>query len=186
MRLRPHYDLVGKTHAFLSPSKSSWLNYDEDKLDRVWHTAQAAQRGTDLHAFAAEAIRLGIRLPDTQTTMNAYVNDCIGWRMSPEQPLVYSGNCFGTADACGFRNNTLRISDLKNGVTETSMRQLEIYAALFCLEYNFKPNSISMELRIYQNDAVRLLEPEPDAIFHVIDRIITLDKRIDELRAEVG
>ncbi len=63
MRFNIHSQLAGK-HAFLSASKSSWINYDEDKLDRVFLSNMAAQRGTDLHALAAEAIRLGVRLPD--------------------------------------------------------------------------------------------------------------------------
>lgn len=74
--------------------------------------------------------------------------------MTPEQVLYYSENCFGTADAISFRNNFLRIHDLKTGVVPAHMEQLEIYAALFCLEYRVKPMDISMELRIYQNDDV--------------------------------
>jgi len=183
MHLRSHYDLVGKTHAFLSPSKPSWLGYDEDKLDRVYSSVKQAQRGTDLHNLAAELIRLGVRLPDTAKTMNAYVNDCIGWAMSPEQPLYFSDNCFGTADACGFKDNTLRISDLKTGVKEAAMTQLKIYAGLFCLEYRFKPLDIRMELRIYQNNKVFLEVPDPDEIYHIIDRIVALDKRLDELKS---
>ena len=39
-----------------------------------------------------------------------------------------------------------------------------------------------MELRIYQNDEVKVYEPESDDIFHVMDRIITFDKRLRDLR----
>lgn len=178
-----HSELAGR-HAFLSASKHHWTNYDEEKLDRVYLTALAAQRGTELHAFAHEAIRLGIKLPRTSNTLNLYVNDAIGYRMTSEQILFYSDNCFGTADAIAFRRNTLRIHDLKTGVTQTSERQLEVYAALFCLEYRFKPFDIQMEFRIYQNDEIRIYDGDPDIISHIMDKIITFDKRINDIRME--
>ena len=59
-----------------------------------------------------------------------------------EQALYYSDNCFGTADAISFKKNFLRIHDLKTGVTPGSMKQLLIYASMFCLEYNFLPIQI--------------------------------------------
>jgi hypothetical protein len=187
MLFNTHSGLVGN-HALLSPSNYHWVNYDEDKLDRVYHTAMTAQRGTELHTFAANAIRLGINLPDNGQTLSMYVNDAIGYRMTPEQILFYSRNCYGTADCITYiePKNKLRIHDLKNGINETSMKQLEIYAALFCLEYRQKPLGMDIELRIYQNDAVRVHEPDPDDIFHIIDRIRTHDRRIEYLRKEVA
>lgn len=184
MNFNTHSHLVGR-HAFLSASKPSWSNYEDDKLDRVFLAAMAAQRGTELHAFAHEAIRLGIKMPRTPKTLNMYINDAIGFRMTPEQPLYYSDNCFGTADAIAFRRNTLRISDLKTGVNNTSERQLEIYAAIFCLEYRMKPFDIEIELRIYQNDEIRAYDVDPDVIFHLMDKIISFDKRIASIKAEV-
>lgn len=172
------------THAFLSPSSPAWVNYSDDKLDRVWHTTMAAKHGSDLHDLASQAIRLGVRLPDTSKSLNAYVNDAIGFGLTPEQEVFYSPNCYGHADAIGFRANLLRIHDLKTGVTEASFTQLEVYAALFCLEYRFKPNEIGIELRIYQNDMVKILDPDPDKLFHIMDRIITFDKRINALKEE--
>ena len=145
----------------------------------------AARRGTELHAFAHEAIRLGIKLPRTPTTLNMYVNDAVGYRMTPEQLLYYSDNCFGTADTISYRRNTLRIHDLKTGITPTSFRQLEIYAALFCHEYRFKPPQIEMEFRIYQNNEIVIMPGDPDVITHIMDRIITCDNRLNVLRAEV-
>ncbi len=183
MLFNTHSNLIGR-HAFLSASKYHWINYDEDKLDRVFLTALAAQRGTELHAFAHEAIRLGIKLPRTQKTLNLYVNDAIGYRMTPEQVLYYSDNSFGTADAISYRRGMLRIADLKTGVTATSEHQLEVYAALFCLEYLMKPFEIEIELRIYQSDEVRIYEADPDVIFHIMDRIIIFDKRINAIRME--
>lgn len=184
MLFNAHTNLAGK-HAVLSASSYHWLNYDEDKMARVFETSMTAKRGTELHALAHNLIRLKVNLPDDGLTLSMYVNDAIGYRMTPEQILYYSDNSFGTADAVMFRDNTLRIHDLKNGVNEASFQQLEVYAALFCLEYHFRPFDIDMELRIYQNDEVRVLEPDPDDIFHVMDKIVTFDKLIDKIRAEV-
>lgn len=184
MDFNRHSQLAG-THAFLSASQHSWVNYDLDHLERRFETHMAAQRGTDLHALASECIRLGVRLPDTPTTMNAYVNDAIGFRMRPEQPLFYSPNCYGTADAIGFRENTLRIHDLKTGVINVkSPRQLEIYAALFCLEYRHDPNDITIELRIYQNNEVRVYPGDPEVIKFIMNKIVAFDKHIEAMRLE--
>lgn len=183
MLFNRHSNLEG-THAFLGASNYHWINYDDDKLDRAFLIAQAARRGTELHEFARTAIRLGIKLPDTPTTMNMYVNDAIGFRMVPEQILFYSVNCYGTADTISFRREKLRIHDLKTGVTKTSESQLYVYAALFCLEYGLKPHEISTELRIYQNDEVRIYEADPDVIAHIMDKITSFDKRIEALKQE--
>ena len=113
-----------------------------------------------------------------------YVNDAIGFKMKPEQVLYYSDNCFGTADAIMFRNNLLRIHDLKTGVTRAHMEQLEIYAALFCLEYNKKPSDIDMELRIYQNNEIIVHNPTVEDILPIMDKIITFDKLIDRMKIE--
>jgi hypothetical protein len=187
MRFNDHSKHAG-SHAFMSPSSYSWVNYDDQKMDARIFASFAARRGTDLHDVAQRLIKLGVKLPDTQETINAYVNDCIGFRMTPEQTLYYSSNCFGTADAIGFRANKLRIFDLKTGINKTSMMQLIIYAALFCLEYDFKPVAIEMELRIYQNDEV-FIEDDQNAIVlevtRVMSQIIVYDKRIRELETEV-
>ncbi len=183
MRFNNHSQLIGR-HAFLSASKYHWINYDEDKMFRVFAAAMAAQRGTALHALAHDLIRLGVKLPKSPKTMNLYVNDAIGYRMTPEQPLFYSENAFGTADCIAFRRNKLRVHDLKTGVANTSEHQLEVYAAYFCLEYRFRPFEIEIELRIYQNDEVRVYEADPDDIFHIMDKIITFDKRIAAMREE--
>lgn len=183
MNFNKHLELAGK-HAFLSASKYHWTNYTDEKLDATYRTAMAAMKGTELHNFAEQAIRLGIKLPRSQKTMNMYVNDAIGFRMEPEQILYYSDNAFGTADAMSFRKNLLRIHDLKTGVGPTSMRQLEIYVAFFCLEYRFKPTEFETELRIYQNDEVIVHVPEVDDIAHIMDKIITFDKKIDLIKME--
>ena len=141
MNFNKHFSLEGQ-HAFLGASKYHWINYDEDKLVESYSKFKATQRGTELHDFAARCIKLGQRLPKSDKTLNLYVNDAITYKMTPEQVLYFSENCFGTADAIGFRNNLLRIHDLKTGVTPAHMEQLEIYAALFCLEYGKRPGEI--------------------------------------------
>lgn len=181
MNFKDHSDLVGK-HAFLSPSNYHWLNYDEQKLYARFTAAQAAARGTDLHNLAHEAIRLGVKLPKTRTTINLYVNDGIGFKMTCEVGLRYSVNCFGHADSISFRNNKLRISDLKTGISPTSFQQLKIYAGLFCLEYGVSPFDIDTELRIYQHDDVQMITPNAEEILEIMDKIVYFDKRVEELK----
>jgi hypothetical protein len=175
-----HSNLVG-LHAFLSPSNYHWINYDEEKLVRTYLNHLAVQRGTELHAYAADAIRLGIRQARSNKTLNSYINDAIGYRMAYEQPLYFSDNCFGTADSISFRNGLLRIHDLKTGNMPASMNQLMIYAALFCLEYDHEPKDIRTELRIYQNDQIQVCEPDSDEISRLMDKIIFSDKTITKV-----
>ena len=183
MNFKKHSSLEGK-HAFLGASKYHWINYDDDKLIESYSKFQATLNGTILHDFACQCITLGQKLPKSQKTLNMYVNDAIGFKMKPEQVLYYSDNCFGTADAIMFRNNLLRIHDLKTGVTRAHMEQLEIYAALFCLEYNKKPSDIDMELRIYQNNEIIVHNPTVEDILPIMDKIITFDKLIDRMKME--
>lgn len=183
MNFNDHSKLVGG-HAFLSPSKFHWINYDEGKLAESFANHLATLRGTELHDFAAKCIKLGQRLPKSQKTLNMYVNDAIGYKMTAEQPLFYSLNCYGTADAICFRHNLLRIHDLKTGVTPAHINQLMVYAALFCLEYKKKPGEIDIELRIYQNDEVLFHNPTAEEILPIMDRIITFDKIIDRIREQ--
>jgi hypothetical protein len=185
MNFNKHLNLEGQ-HAFLGASKYHWINYDESKLIESYSKFTAAQRGTVLHDFAAQCIRLGQKLPKSRKTLNMYVNDAIGFRMTVEQPLFYSENCFGTADAICFRNNLLRIHDYKSGVIPARMEQLEIYAALFCLEYRVKPSDIDIELRIYQSDEILHHKPTAEDIVPIMDKIITFDKLINKIRAEEG
>lgn len=184
MNFNKHSAIEGQ-HAFLSASKYSWLNYDEDKVTESYLRFLATQRGTKLHDFARQCISLGINLPRKKETLNMYVNDAIGYKMTPEQPLFYSVNAFGTADSICFRRDLLRIHDLKTGETPAKMPQLYIYAALFCLEYDFKPEKIGIELRIYQNDEIVIDEPEASLIKDTMDKIILFDKRIEKIKQEV-
>ena len=185
MNFNKHLNLEGQ-HAFLGASKYHWINYDEGKIAEAYSKFLAAQKGTELHEFAAQCIRLGQKLPKSKKSLNMYVNDAIGYKMTPEQTLFYSENCFGTADAIGFRDGLLRIHDLKTGATLAKMEQLEIYAALFCLEYRMKPGEIAMELRLYQSDEVIVHEPTVEDIAPIIDKIITFDKIIAKIKEQEG
>ena len=116
-------NLAGQ-HSFLAPSSPAWLNYDIEKLEKVYATQRATRRADELHELAARLITQRIRLPEVKKTLNLHVNDAIGFRMRAEQVLFYSGNCFGSADAISFRDGILRVHDLKNGLGKTDIRQL--------------------------------------------------------------
>lgn len=182
MNFNKHFELKGK-HALLSPSRYTWLRYTDEQLREFVRNYRAAEKGTELHEYAETAIRLGRKQPNTKETVNAYINDAIGFGMTPEVILKYSDVCFGTADALSFneKRKKLRIHDLKTGVTPAKMDQLLVYAALFCLEYNFRPHEISTELRIYQNDDVIIFKPTPEDLVPVMDKIISSDKIIAEM-----
>ena len=192
MNFAKHSNLEG-CHAFLSASKYHWINYDSDKLLSSYQNFLAVQRGTELHAFAAQCIRLGQKLPKSKQTLNMYVNDAIGYGMTPEQVLFYSNNCFGTADAISFRKsscsqkNLLRIHDLKTGCVPAHMEQLLIYASLYCLEYREDPETIDIELRIYQSDDILKEHPAPDVVKTIMEKIVTFDKLLNSFQtAEEG
>lgn len=200
MVFETYSELEGQ-HAFLSPSQPQWLRYSDEKLVERYVNAQAVQRGTELHAFAHQAIVLNRMQPRNKDTVNMFVNDAIGFKMTSEQPLYYNGFCFGTADAIQYKRNLLRIHDLKTGETEGKMDQLKVYAALFCLNYqnlirkarkdgksdidiaakydlkvnelHFDPRMMSgIELRIYQYGEIRTETPDPEEILAIMDIIV--------------
>jgi hypothetical protein len=111
-----------------------------------------------------------------------FINDAIGYKMFPEQVLFYSYNSFGTADAIGFRDNLLRIFDLKTGITKPSFKQLDIYAALFCLEYGVDPTTIKFEERLYQGNGFEVSIPEPLYIQDVMDKVIEFDTIMENIK----
>lgn len=207
-----HLELEG-LHAFLSPSQFHWINYTQDKLVERWANAQATEMGTKLHAFAHEAIELNRMQPRNHDTVNLFINDAIGYKMISEQPLFYSWNCFGTADAISYKRNFLRIHDLKTGKTEAHFEQLRVYAALFCLNYqnrvselrregksdgdiarlldvslkelHFDPEQMNgIELRIYQLGDIRVEEADPTEIRRLMDIIVSFDNIIRNVKAE--
>ena len=184
MFFNKHTNLEG-LHAPFGASKSSWLRYSDDKIIEVYNNLQAAEMGTRLHEWAKQTIDLGIKQSRSKKTIYSYVNDAIGFNMSTEVILFYSENFFGTADAISFRNNFLRIHDLKTGRRPVHMEQLEIYAALFCLEYKIKPGDIRIELRIYQNDEILVHEPTAEDILPIMDKIVHVNKMLEKIERGV-
>ena len=179
MRFNEHWNLEGK-HAFLSPSQYHWVNYTEAKLLDRWNNYRAAERGTRLHNLAKECIILKVPLKGNRSTLSQYVNDAISFRMTPEVTLYFSEYCFGTADAISFYKNRLRIHDLKTGVSPASFIQLEIYAALFCLEYSVDPTAIDIFLRIYQNDDFVEENPTGELIQELKEKIIDFCELLED------
>lgn len=192
MKFNNHYNLSG-LHAPFSASQSAWLRYDDEKAKEVYERKKSAELGSRLHAWAKETIDLGIKQPKSKKTLYEYVNDAIGFKMSTEVVLFYTDRFFGTADAISFRKNPktgrfiLRIHDLKTGVVgdpDKHFEQLQVYAALFCLEYKFNPHEIDMELRVYKKDEVVFCEPDPEDIVAIMNKIIHLDKLLLKLEQE--
>ena len=188
MSFKQHRNLEG-LHAAFSPSQSAWLRYDDEKALEVYENKRAAEMGSVLHKWAKDTIDLGIKQPRSNKTLYAYVNDAIGYKMSTEVVLYYSDRFFGTADAISFRNGLLRIHDLKTGKVgkiESHLEQLEIYAALFCLEYKIKPSDIDIELRVYKCDDVICHSPDPEDISRIMDHIIHLNKLLENAEFKEG
>lgn len=179
-------------HALFGASNYHWTNYDEEKMVEVYRNNLAKKEGTELHALAALNIIKRRKLAG-RDTLAKYVNDAIGFKMDPEVPLYYSENFFGTADAISFRNNPdkesgykyfLRIHDLKTGKIPAKLRQLEVYAAFFFLEYGIKPEETEIELRIYQNDDIMIENPTIKEIKPIMNKIILFDKVAEKLKLE--
>ena len=185
MRSSRYSHLAGQ-HATLSASQGAWTNYDVEQLEVRYKSKLAAQRGTELHEFAAQCIRLKQKLEDLPLTMNMYVNDAIGYRMTPEYVLFVHPDAFGTADAIDDRDEFLRIHDLKTGLKETTVRQLEIYAAYYCLEQKKDPMKLEgMEFRIYQNDDIATYEGDPLTVRNIMETTKTFIPIIERMRKEV-
>lgn len=190
MNFNKHSNLEG-SHSILSASSYHWINYSEEKMETIYRNKLATIKGTLIHDLASRLIKLRQTLPKSRITLNMFVNDAIGFKMNSEQILYYSDNAFGTADAICFRKEpqsegrmVLRIYDLKTGETPAHMEQLMVYAALFCLEYGFKPSEIDMELRIYQHNDILIYNPKAEDIAPIMDKIISFDKLINKINQE--
>ena len=187
MGFRQHSEYSG-LHAFLSPSKYSWVRYDEEKLLATFDNYLATAKGTEDHDFASRCIKRRQKLKGGKhDTLVMFVNDAIGFKMDSEVVLkpYEITNCFGTADAISYRDGVLRIHDLKTGKSATHMEQLEIYAALFCLEYGVRPSDIDIILRIYQSGEINEYLPPSDEIDAIIEKIIVFDELIERRKQEV-
>lgn len=202
-----HKELRGK-HASLTPSQPFWLRYSEEQLFQKYVSSYSQVMGTSLHELAETLIKNSLKLKkgDKLTVIShllndgiprnvididriypnfmAYVNDAVGFKLTPEQILYYSPYCFGTADAISFRNNFLRIHDLKTGTTPAKMEQLMVYAALFCLEYKVKPGEIDTELRIYQDGEIVHHEPTAEDILPIMDCIVQNSRILERIHEE--
>ena len=64
------------------------------------------------------------------------------------------------------------------------MEQLEVYAALFCLEYKVKPIEIDMELRVYKNDEILVHNPTAEDIVPIMNKIVHLNKLLEKIEYE--
>jgi len=117
------------------------------------------------------------------STTRVYIQDCVGFKMDPEQELRYSNLFWGTSDCVSFRDGYLRIHDLKTGAVPAHMEQLQVYAALYCLMHDVKVNDISIELRIYQNNEVICDTPTAETIGSIMNFMV---KRDYELRKAMG
>ena len=212
MIFNKHSEYEGK-HAILSASKHSWLNYDDEKIMQSYMNSFSQAIGTLTHSYAKDRIRFRMPMEDNNSEKNAlllyllkndipfqvididrlfynllpYVNDAIGYKMTPEQVLYYSDYAFGTADAISYGRNVLRIHDLKTGASPASMDQLMIYAAWFFLEYKKEVNfqKSRTELRIYQNREVLCHTPTNNDISVIMEKIIhgamVIEKNIVEV-----
>lgn len=192
MQFNRHSELAGR-HATISASKYHWIRYSNEKFLQWVHTQMMAAKGTQLHNLAAMLVTMGQKLPRNAKTLNRYVNDCIGFRMKPEQVLFYSIHAFGTADAIALQEIEgrliLRIFDLKTGILKASFEQLMVYAAYFCLEYEYKPFELDeIVLRIYQNDNVAECPQEnlKEDITFIMDRIVTFDSLMESFVKEMA
>lgn len=210
MNWNEHSDLRGR-HATLSPSSAkSWFNYSDETNDQLFKRAiseYASQQGTIIHDYVKdriiykleinefekndillELLRNGIprKMIDVdqffQTVME-YTNDAIEFGLTPELPLFYSSNCYGTCDTIGYAKRYLRIHDLKTGNTPAHFEQLEAYTALFFLEYGkklkIKPETTNIELRLYQLGEISIYSPEPETIYDRMDKIIRSSAALD-------
>lgn len=170
-------------HAFLGASNHAWYNYDDEKLVKVYVSKLATVRGTMLHDLACKLIKMKVKLPENNSTLNLYVNDSINFGLKPEYKLYYSKFAYGTTDAIDFKDGILKVSDLKTGKTKVSFMQLMIYAALFFLCYPEIPlkKVNRIELRVYQNNDILMETPEIDEILPIMDKIRRYSRILEEL-----
>ena len=184
MKLNRHTELDGK-HAMFGGSNSSWIRYSDEKLLSFLKNMHAKERGTKLHDYRCKAIELGRHQPDDGDTVNNYINDCIDYGMTPEAHVKFSEYFFGTRDAINFKDNVLRIFDLKTGTTPTHIEQLMFYRAVFCLEYDINPLNLEFDLRIYQSNDIRCESPSGSDIMTLMDRIDEINDIVMEYMYEV-
>ena len=52
------------------------------------------------------------------------------------------------------------------------------------VEYSVKPEDIQIELRIYQNDEVNVIKPDPAVIREIMSKGMEFDELIEQIKAE--
>lgn len=218
MNFEKHSNLEGY-HATFSPSNCrTWIGKEDEAVLDMHVRSYAQQLGTAFHDIARKHIKRRTKVTKSNrneivlsliedygipyyviemnpnfdnmyNTFMLYTNDCIGFRMVPEQILYHSNLCFGTTDAINsldqiLKTKVLRIHDLKTGVMPAHMEQLYVYAALFCLEYKMKPEDLQIELRLYQNGEMLNYIPEAEEIVEVMEQIKRVDSEVQKLIME--
>lgn len=116
MNFNNHSNLEGQ-HAFLGASKYHWINYGEDKVAEAYRNFLATQKGTVLHAFAAQCIMLNQKLPKSkQTTFdNPYdpFEQFTQWFMFDEEKgyhtTAYLGRIARTSDQLSDEENNKEV-----------------------------------------------------------------------------
>jgi hypothetical protein len=161
----------------LGHKKSNVRTLTQEIANYIYTKYTFSGNSGDLSPFAKTLLEHIDYIPnEVFETVKYYINDTIGYKMIVEQPLVYSEHIYGTADSIIFKDNLLRIHDLKTGSHEAKMEQLQVYAALFCLEYDLKPSELEFELRLYQWDGMVIDKPTVEDLLPIIDSIITIEK----------
>lgn len=192
-------------HAFLGASQYHWMKWTDDILKQRYINSFSTDIGTIIHELASKCIKRKVKLTDEDTNLiymtlkdnhipdnvcnikkildnvKNFINDSIDNNMSSEVILFYSDLAFGTTDAINFNGKKLLIFDLKTGVIQARFEQLLIYSALFCLEYDIIPTTISFELRIYQSGDVIQFEPKGEEIQWYMDTIVTTEQKLRDI-----
>lgn len=180
-------------HSFASGNIKAYESYDEENLEDVRKGFRNYVRGRypldqDKTSTLAFMFLDNMRYVPEESWLSVaqFINDGCQYKMNSEQPLWYSDNAFGTTDAISFYRNKLRIHDLKTGDTPAKLMQLNIYAALFCLEYHKQPDQIKIELAIYQFGNVTKESPDPKDIRDLMDLIVEDDRVLNLMSLDGG
>lgn len=121
---------------------------------------------------------------ETYPTVKMFVNDSISYGMESESKVEYSECFWGTADAIKYDQGSklLQVFDLKTGSRPGKISQLYTYAALYCLQHDLKPDSISFETRIYQSGDILTDNPPSELIYDLMKTIVHGDSIITKFK----
>ena len=169
-----HKELEGK-HAFMGASNYHWTNYDDITFEARYYNQFSQVIGTAIHELAHDCIvsrtklnKHDIHLIELKLYKAFVPKDAYDANLILENLIPFVNDAIGYYE----RDKILRIHDYKNGVTQADIRQLYIYAALFCLEYHVNPLTLNkIECRIYQNLEVLIDNPTGEVIQFYMDKI---------------